>query len=143
MANAMSLGRVPTLWTANNISYPSLKPLMGYILDLVERLHFFNDWIENGIPTIMWISGIFFTQALLTSTRQNFARKYTKPIDEVCFDFEFMKKGSVEKKSPKPSDGIYINGLFLEAAQWNDTKVWIRELKFALLLLTNIIFVIE
>ena len=32
-------------------------------------------------------------------------------------------KGAVEKKSPKPSDGIYINGLFLEAAQWDNDKV--------------------
>jgi len=122
MANSMSIGRVPTLWTANSLSYPSLKPLMSYIEDLVLRLNFFKDWIANGIPTIMWISGIFFTQAMLTGALQNFARKYTKPIDEVEFDFEFMKNGSVDKKSKKPSDGIYISGLFLEAARWDDKK---------------------
>jgi len=127
MANSMSLGRVPTLWTENNMSYPSLKPLSGYIDDLVKRVQFFADWISDGIPTIMWISGIFFTQAMLTGAMQNFARKYTKPIDMIQFDFQFMKKGAVEKKSPKPSDGIYINGLFLEAAQWDNDKMELAE----------------
>merc|ERR550514_1066684 len=109
----MSIGRVPTLWTQNNTSYPSLKPLMSYVDDLVKRLSFFATWIREGKPTVMWISGIFFTQALLTGALQNFARKYTLPIDEIDFDFEFMKKGAVDQKSPKPKDGIYINGLFL------------------------------
>ena len=127
MAGSMSIGRVPTLWTQNNTSYPSLKPLMSYVDDLVKRLSFFATWIREGKPTVMWISGIFFTQALLTGALQNFARKYTLPIDEIDFDFEFMKKGAVDQKSPKPKDGIYINGLFLEAARWNDAKMELAE----------------
>ena len=36
--NSMVIGRVPAAWASR--SYPSLKPLGGYVIDLLQRLHF-------------------------------------------------------------------------------------------------------
>ena len=33
-------------------AYPSLKPLASWVTDLVTRMSFINDWIDNGIPTV-------------------------------------------------------------------------------------------
>lgn len=52
-------GKVPQMWL--NVSYPSLKPLGGYINDLKKRIEFFQDWFDNGIPKKFWISGMYFT----------------------------------------------------------------------------------
>merc|ERR1719376_959933 len=38
--NSMLTGKVPNMWAAK--SYPSLKPLGGYIADLLARLQFFD-----------------------------------------------------------------------------------------------------
>jgi dynein heavy chain len=52
-------GTVPVLWI--DASFPSLKKLGGYIKDLLERLEWFTHWVEEGLPTILWISKFYFT----------------------------------------------------------------------------------
>lgn len=37
---------VPDLW--HKVSYPSVKPLSGWIQNFLARLKFISDWIEHG-----------------------------------------------------------------------------------------------
>jgi len=116
MFNSVFIGQVPEMWMAKSLSYPSLKPLGGYFADLLKRLEYFDEWLQDKPPATYWISGFFFTQAFLTGTLQNFARKHTVPIDKVEFDFQVMPKSMYKKK---PRDGAYIRGLFIEGARWD------------------------
>lgn len=79
ISNSIFDNRIPEGW--KKYSYPSLKPLASYIVDLVDRLVFIGKWINEGIPSHYWISGFFFTQSFMTGIRQNFARKYVIAID--------------------------------------------------------------
>lgn len=96
-------------------SYPSLKPLGGYVTDLKARLEFFQTWIDKGIPPFYWINKFFFTQGFLTGAIQNFARKYGIAIDKLVFDFEVVQ----EENPPPPEDGINVYGLWIEGCKWN------------------------
>ncbi|CAE7538086.1 Dnah1, partial [Symbiodinium microadriaticum] len=119
MGNDMFDQRVPAGWTAK--AYPSLKPLGPWTKDLLLRLNFLQNWIDSGTPSSFWISGFFFPQGFLTAILQNFARKHQMPIDTVSFSFilQDAMEGGDDSKRPKPDDGCFIYGLFLEGARWS------------------------
>lgn len=125
--NSVLLGSIPALWASK--SYPSLKPLGGYLADLKVRCDFFTDWVEHGAPPVYWISGFFFAQSFLTGALQNFARKEHVEIDALSFDFDFMgedatdySQGTMARSQcslKRPENGVYISGLFLEGCRWD------------------------
>ncbi|RMX38335.1 hypothetical protein pdam_00005508 [Pocillopora damicornis] len=102
LASSLLVGKVPEMWMKR--SYPSLKPLGSYINDFLARLK--------------------FLQAFLTGAKQNYARKYTIPIDLLGFEFEVLSGDTAEKP---PSDGVYVHGLFLEGARWDRKRGLIGE----------------
>jgi dynein heavy chain len=119
---SLFFGRVPKMWEKK--SYPSLKPLAGYFTDFLLRLQMFAEWLSSKPPAVFWISGFYFTQAFLTGSLQNFARKYTVPIDKVIFDFQMMPKDSYKSK---PKDGVYIRGLFIEGCRYDRKSCQLEE----------------
>ncbi|XP_065685160.1 dynein axonemal heavy chain 1 isoform X1 [Hydra vulgaris] len=116
MSNSLFNNQVPSKWVVK--AYPSLKPLASWVIDLTTRINFVKLWIDNGIPSVFWISGFFFPQGFLTGILQNYARSYATSIDTISFDFSVLKL-PVSKLTERPRDGCYINGLYLEGARWS------------------------
>lgn len=103
---SMAIGKVPQAWLAK--SYPSLKPLGSYVNDFVQRLTFFQNWIEDGEPKVYWMSGFYFTQSFLTGVMQNHSRKNKLRIDDLEMSFEVTQFESEDKIQKRPEVGCFV-----------------------------------
>lgn len=121
--NTITVNKVPKVWM--NESYPSLKPLPGYLENLRERVSFFSKWVEEGKPARYWISGFYFPQGFLTGILQNYARKTGIAIDKLVYDFEVIPDS--KEITEGPEDGAYINGYFLEGARFCQESLFLEE----------------
>jgi dynein heavy chain len=121
--NSLKNGEVPAMWIAK--SYPSLKKLGGYNQDMLERLAWFADWVENGMPPFLWITRFFFTQGFLTGQKQNYARKYNIAIDLLDYDFTVIT--DMDQLEVAPEDGVNVTGMYIEGCKWDDERYCLEE----------------
>mmetsp|Transcript_13010 Transcript_13010/g.11508 ORF Transcript_13010/g.11508 Transcript_13010/m.11508 type:complete len:168 (-) Transcript_13010:216-719(-) len=117
MYGAFLKNRVPPNWIA--VAYPSLKPLASWMIDLVKRVEFMRLWCQEGHPKCFWLPGFFFPHGFMTGTLQTYARKHKVAVDLLQFCFKVLKITDPQDVRKAPDDGIYINGLHIEAARWN------------------------
>jgi dynein heavy chain len=108
---------VPANWA--EVAYLCLKPLSSWYKDLIRRVETIDNWLRNGNPTSYWLSGMYFPQGFMTGVLQTHARLHTIAIDKLAFSFEIMDYEGFEDVEERPQDGVYIHGLFVDAARWN------------------------
>lgn len=118
MFTSLLNNQVPLLWS--RVAYPSLKPLASWVADLNQRIAFMHEWLVEGPPTSFWLPGFFFPQAFLTGSLQNHSRKYKIPIDTLSFTFQVLDVYERSEVEIPAEDGVYIDGLYLDGARWDD-----------------------
>ena len=74
----------------------------------------FPDWFQVPIHT--------FSQAFLTGSKQNYARKHKVPIDLIDFDFE-VKDGPSSQLEQRPEDGVLVGVHTLTLLSLDDTPM--------------------
>ena len=120
LMNSIFINKVPPSW--EKLAYPSLKPLMPWWKNLLDRHKQLQDWsAELTLPNSVWLPGLFNPSSFLTAVAQSASRKNGWPLDQTVLTVEVTKKQESEIDTP-PRDGAYIHGLYLEGARW-DSKM--------------------
>ena len=127
MASALLFQRVPPAWEA--AAYPSLKPLGGWVADLLARLAGLDAWLRGGPPPAFWISGFFFPQGFMTGALQMYARKTKIPIDTLEFKTHVTAVGEGAGVAAQPKDGVFVYGLFIVCARWDGAAGVLAEME--------------
>ena len=112
-----------------------LGPWIGHF---TRRMDQYTDWIDNGEPAVMWLSGLGSPQSYLTSLIQSACRRLNWSLDRSTM---FTKVTNIvdayNEITEKPIDGCYVTGLWLEGGAWDlnasilryqDPKVLVTEL---------------
>jgi len=115
MHSALANGRVPAPYLK---SYPSLKPLGAWTREFLERLRALQNWVDNGYPTVYWLTGFTYPTSFLTAVLQTTARKNAIPIDTLSWEFSVINLDEKEIAQP-PKEGVYVKGMYLEGGGWD------------------------
>ena len=112
LGHALLTNSVPEAWS--RVGYLSLKNLMPWTNELVERHSFMHKWSVGGTPTKFWMNAFFFPQAFLTGALQNFARKGKVAVDRLNFEFKVLEDADpAHVNDLDPGEpGVLVYGLY-------------------------------
>merc|ERR1711907_699434 len=113
--------RVPAAWLKKSWISPSMGIWFGSLCNRAGEL---NSWLTNGRPKSFWLTGYFNAQGFLTAVQQEVTRRHQGwSLDDiqVYTEVQNMEKEDAERKD-RLEEGVYIWGLFLEAAAWDKKR---------------------
>jgi dynein heavy chain len=117
LANALFNGQLPGMW--RRLAPDTLKSLGNWMLHFDRRYAQYKAWVEQGEPTVMWLSGLHIPESYLTALVQTTCRKNGWALDRSTLYSavtEFVKESDVQSRPPS---GCFVSGLFLEGAAWD------------------------
>jgi len=117
LATALFNGKLPTMWARLN---PATEKALGAWMIWFGRRHRqYKNWVENGEPKVMWLSGLHIPETYMAALVQSACRDKGWPLDKSTLYTKVSKYTDAQQVSERPRHGCYISGLYLEGASWD------------------------
>lgn len=110
-------GAIPIQW--RKLAPETQKSLGNWIDHYQKRYYQYENWLVNGEPKVMWLSGLHIPASYLKAIIQTTSRKKGWALDKVDTYTVVTKFFSQDEIKDKPEYGCFIEGLYLEGAEWN------------------------
>ncbi|XP_063271579.1 dynein axonemal heavy chain 10 [Prinia subflava] len=117
VAQALFNGQIPGIW--RRLAPDTLKTLGNWIIFFRDRYEQYTQWVSQGEPEVMWLSGLHIPESYLTALVQATCRKNRWPLDHSTLYTEVTKYRKAEDVTESAAQGCYVSGLFLEGADWD------------------------
>ena len=118
--NSIYNGLLPKQWRM--LAPETQKSLLNWLEHFRKRYNQYLDWFEHGEPKVMWLSGLHIPASYLKAIIQITCRKKGWPLDKVATYTVVSKIYNIDEINEKPEFGCYIQGLYLEGAEWDTEK---------------------
>jgi len=127
--------KVPRMWlfTVAGDEFSWILPTLGlWFSSLLLRDDQDRSWLLTGRPNTYWLTGFFNPQGMITAMKQEVCRKHQKDavkwaLDDIVYHTEVTNYERVESVKSPPSEGCYLNGLFLEGGAWSKDQQMLVE----------------
>ena len=113
-------GLVPSMWRM--LCPDTQKPLGSWMGHFQGRHAQYTSWINNGEPTVMWLSGLHIPDSYLTALVQTTCRRKGWALDRSTLYTQVTTYIRAEDVLSRPEDGCLVRGLYLEGAGWDLDK---------------------
>ncbi|XP_024136867.1 dynein heavy chain 10, axonemal isoform X4 [Oryzias melastigma] len=117
LAHALCNSLVPAMW--KRLAPQTLKSLDDWMSHLRRRYEQYRNWVHEGEPKVLWLSGLHVPESYLAAVVQAACRKKGWPLDQSTFRTEVTQYRHEDEVSDRLKLGCYISGLFLEGADWD------------------------
>eukprot|EP01038_Epipyxis_sp_PR26KG_P006437 gene6437-8857_t len=130
--NAIYDARVPKSWlyspAGDELSW--LAPSLGvWYGGLITRDAQYRNWLQHNRPNTFWMAGFFNPQGFLTAVQQEITRAHKSEswaLDSVVLHAEVTDYNNEQVKHA-PKEGVYVHGLYLDGAAWNNSDSGLTE----------------
>jgi len=116
----------PWLFTPSGDEFSWLLYTLGiWFAGLKERDVQLSTWLNGGRPLTFWMTGFSNPQGFLTSMKQEVTRQHRGQLwalDEVDYHTEVTEFERPDQVKSSPKEGVYIYGLFMDAARWDKSN---------------------
>lgn len=135
LATALYNGKLPHMW--GRLNPATEKGLGSWMTWFQKRYHQYKEWVENGEPAVMWLSGLHIPETYIAALVQSACREKGWPLDRSTLYTKVTAFEDPAEIKTKPTFGCYVSGLYLEGAAWDlekgllkrqDPKVVVSEL---------------
>ncbi|POM59710.1 hypothetical protein PHPALM_31519 [Phytophthora palmivora] len=120
VGNALYDGFLPNLW--RSLCPKTEKPLGSWMEHFTKRFKQYMDWVANGDPRVVWLSGLGIPESYLTALVQATCRAKNWPLDKSTL-YTRVTRYTNDSQLPAldgtKDDGCFVKGLFLEGASWD------------------------
>jgi len=120
VARSLFNGQIPSIW--RKLAPDTLKNLANWMAHFRQRHAQYSEWVENGEPMVMWLSGLQIPESYLTALVQMTCRKNGWSLDRSTLYTKVTKFQRQEDVTERPSSGALVYGLYLEGGAWNLEK---------------------
>lgn len=116
---ALSLlnGFLPVRWA--KLAPQTEKKLGSWMDHFGGRIKQYNNWVKNGEPAVIWLSGLHIPESYLTALVQTSCRIKGWALDKSTLYTIVTKTRNPDEYKKKPEHGCLVRGLYLEGAQWD------------------------